>query len=107
MESFYEQLAVDISNKFDLEVIEHENLVEKNFEQLRNLLVVRIRHLILNDYSGLLNMLYRIDVSEKISANCLSIGTIDDAATCLANAVIDRQLIKFESWRKWKDEHPE
>lgn len=66
-------------------------------EQLEIFLAERINHLIVNDFSTLVHILYRIDVSEKKLKTLLRENTEANAGRIIASLVIERQLQKLRS----------
>jgi len=76
----------------DLEIAlkadEHENL---------HLIINRINELIQKDFSYLLNLLYRIDVSEEKLKSVLNSHPETDAAILITQLIIERQKEKFKS----------
>ena len=66
-------------------------------EQLEIFLAERINFLIVNDFSTLVHILYRIDVSEKKIKALLRENTEANAGRIIAALVIERQLQKLRS----------
>ena len=56
-----------------------------------------INDLIINDFPKLINLLYRLDVSEKKLQQWLLDNTAEDAGKIIASLVIERQLQKIQS----------
>ena len=67
-----------------------ENRNSENYTEL----VEAIRHLINNDFEKLIQLLYRMDVSEKRIKESLNINTESDAAVIIADLMIERQSQK-------------
>lgn len=61
------------------------------------LIVDRINELIQKDFPSLLNMLYRIDVSEKKLKSLLNSQPETDAAILITQLIIERQKEKLQS----------
>lgn len=67
------------------------------FDKIRLKLISLINELINKDFDSLVQLLYRIDVSEKKIRAILDQNTGADSATILADLIIERQLQKIES----------
>ena len=80
------------------EIISVYNLLEITpIEEVRNKLINLINELINKDFQGLIQLLYRVDVSEKKIRAFLNENTNEDTAAGLADLIIERQLQKTES----------
>lgn len=66
------------------------------------LLVETIRHLINNDFEKLIQLLYRMDVSEKRIKESLNTSLDRDAAMTIADLMIERQAQKNASFQSNK-----
>jgi hypothetical protein len=64
---------------------------------LLNELALFINDLIITDFTKLVQMLYRIDISEKKLNQLLSDNTDKDAGKIIAEMIIERQLQKIKS----------
>ncbi len=73
---------------------------EEKFRAFRQLLVERIDELIRTDFDKLKWILYRVDISEKKLAEALRTSEAD-AASIMADMIIQRQLEKAESRKKF------
>lgn len=60
-------------------------------------LAARINELIQHDFTGLINILYRIDVSESKLKQTLQANPGKDAGYIIAKLVIERQLQKIKT----------
>ncbi len=60
-----------------------------------------INRLILSDFSKLVQLLYRVDVSEKKLKQILQEHPNEDAAVIIAQLIIERQQQKAESRKKY------
>ena len=79
--------------------------VETTLEQMEIFLAGRISQLIENDFTQLLQILYRIDVSEQKLRSLLKQNTGTDAGRIIAVLIIERQLEKLRSRQQFrKDE---
>lgn len=80
------------------------NLIDqKNDEDLRQKLIVLINELINKDFHALMQLLYRIDVYEKKIKLYLETKSNEDSAAILADLIIERQLEKMESRKKFSE----
>ncbi len=75
---------------------------DEKFKMIRQLLIQRIDELIHRDMEKLKWILYRIDVSEKKLTEALRKSDAD-AATIMADLIIQRQIEKAESRKKFGD----
>ena len=73
---------------------------EEKFSAFRALLIQRIEELIQRDFEKLKWILYRIDVSENKLGDALQ-NSEADAATVMADLIIQRQIEKTESRKKF------
>ena len=62
--------------------------------ELRERLVFFIRNLLMNDYSSLVQILYKVDVDENLLKDTLAIHPETDAAELLADLLVERELQK-------------
>ncbi len=88
--------AFEIDEQF-LPVTTHQ---DEKLRAVRELLIRRIDELMRTDLDKLKWILYRIDVSEKKLSEQLRISEAD-AATVMADMIIQRQLEKAESRKKF------
>jgi hypothetical protein len=98
-----QQLQFEIITTLDLAIQE-----ENSFDLFKEKLIVFLNELINHDFEKLIYVLYKVDVSEKKLKNVLNVSNAD-AASVLADLIIERQLQKLESRRIFKkdDEIPE
>ncbi len=75
---------------------------DEKFRSFRQVLILRIDELIHRDMEKLKWILYRIDVSEKKLGEALK-NSEADAATIIADMIIQRQIEKAESRKKFGD----
>jgi hypothetical protein len=78
-----------------------------SYEELRKKLASHFNQLIQTDFEKLIFLLYRIDVNEARMRALLAQREGEDAPGLIADLVIERQLQKIESRRKYKQEHDE
>src|SRR4051794_35703034 len=67
-----------------------------SFEELKKTLSELINHLITNDFSRLISILYRLDISEKKLKELLKTTTNKSAGDIIAEMIIDRQIEKIK-----------
>lgn len=89
------QSLIKIINK-DFEVADH--LSE---EQLRQLMINSFAYLIEEDFSKLLQILYRADVDQYKLKELLESNGNQSSAEVIADAYIARQKAKIETWKKY------
>jgi len=75
---------------------------EAGIDELRAALAQYINYLIIHRFSQLVNLLYRLDVSEKKLQQWLLENTTDDAGKIIADLIIERQLQKIKSREQFK-----
>ena len=63
-----------------------------------------INEMILHDFTGLLNLLYRLDVSETRVRKILDEMQQEDAGKIIAAVIIERQLQKIKTKQQFKQE---
>jgi len=88
------------------------SLDQKTNVKMREELISLINELINEDFQSLIQLLYRIDVNEKKIRLYLEENSDKDAASVLADLIIERQLQKIESRKKYTyknnaDDHDE
>lgn len=79
------------------------NFPELSQEDIFTPLSEYINHLVNNDFQKLLYHLYRIDISEQKLQNLLRDNPGQNAGDIIAHLIIERQLQKLESRKKYKD----
>jgi hypothetical protein len=96
-------LVTDINQSLDIELP-----VSVSQQELREKLVAHINHLINHDFEKLVFYLYRIDVDETKMRRLLEQREGEGAAGLIADLIIERQLQKIESRKKFSSgENPE
>ena len=88
------------SFEIDAQHLPAVNNEEEKFRAFRLVLIQRIEELIHHDFEKLKWVLYRIDVSEKKLNEALQ-NSEADAATVMADLIIQRQIEKAESRKKF------
>lgn len=71
-------------------------------QDLKELLAKHVNNLLQNDFEKLVNLLYRIDVSEKNLKELLAKNPKQDAGDIIAVLIIERQLQKIRSRQQFK-----
>ncbi|HWJ25983.1 MAG TPA: hypothetical protein VNS32_05540 [Flavisolibacter sp.] len=66
-------------------------------ENIKHRLVEHVNYLILNDFPALIQVLYRVDVSENKLKNLLRSKPGTDAAILITNMLLERQAEKIKS----------
>ena len=86
------QEIADSIPEFQLKVFDTEN----SYEAFKNILVQKIRELINTNFAELVNILYRLDISEKKLKEQLQ-NDNPDSAGVMADMIIQRQAQKIET----------
>ena len=73
-----------------------------SYDELVLYLAERINVLLKDDFSALVQLLYRMDISEAKLRYLLQTNTGEMAATIMAKLMIERQLQKIETRRSFK-----
>ena len=74
-------------------------LIAPSYDELLNALALRINHMINHDFSGLIQVLYRMDVPEKKLKDMLAVTAGADAPVRIAELIINRELKRIETKR--------
>ena len=74
----------------------------KNRNQLISELAIYINELIDSNFSTLVALLYRLDISEKKLKELLKVHTTEPAGLIIAELIVERQLEKIEARKKYK-----
>ena len=90
-------LIPEINTSLDLRLAE-----TLSYEELHSKLSEEINHLINHDFEKLVFYLYRIDVNENKMRNVLEQREGENASGLIADLIIERQLQKIESRKKFK-----
>jgi hypothetical protein len=83
------ELAIELPEKIPMEEIQEK-------------LSAHINRLIQNNFEQLVNLLYRIDVSEAKIKSLLQIEPGTNAGEIISNLIIERQLQKIKSRQQFK-----
>jgi hypothetical protein len=76
------------------------SIVEK--QETRDHLILYINHLLIHDFNKLVQLLYRVDVSEKKLKELLQQNPNTGAAVIIADLVLQRQEEKVKSKQEFK-----
>ena len=71
--------------------------------QMEALLAEKLNDMIRADFSGLVQLLYRIDVNESRLRQLLQTNTGEDAGKLIARLIIERQWQKIQTRRLYSD----
>jgi hypothetical protein len=93
------QLVQQVNKEMAIELSEKISL-----EELHSQLAIHINHLILNNFEQLVNLLYRIDVSEAKIKSFLSRQNNENAGNIIANLIIERQLQKIKTRQQFRQQ---
>lgn len=78
---------------------------DQNYEQLKKKLADYLNDLLVSDYNKLISILYRIDIAqEKAVAELAKNAENESPGKTLARLIIERQLQKIETRRKYRKE---
>ena len=96
------EIPKSIVDSFEIDeaLLPDSNNKEEKFRAIRQLLIRRIEELLRHDIEKLKWILYRIDVNEKKLYETLQ-NSEADAATIMADLIIERQIEKAESRKKF------
>lgn len=75
---------------------------QMNAQQLRERLAWLVQQLIDRDFEKLIHLLYRVDVDEARLKELLRSSEVSEAPLVIADMIIERQLKKAESRRKYR-----
>ncbi|MGZ3952166.1 MAG: hypothetical protein ACXVBZ_12270 [Flavisolibacter sp.] len=79
-----------------------KQLTDNEKEGLKRQLIVHINDLLLNDFNRLVQILYRVDVSEQKLKNLLKDNPQTDAAVIIADLLIERQDQKIKTKQSFR-----
>jgi hypothetical protein len=82
-----------------------DSLTVDSSEKVKRKLMDLLNELINNDFEALIQLLYRIDVNEKKIRDLLNENDSKDAASVIADLVIERQLQKIESRKNYRSKN--
>ena len=90
-------LLQDLNSRFELGLRDVPTL-----EELEALLAERVNTMIQRNFGELVQMLYRVDVSETKLRTLLEENAGEDAATIIARLILERQWQKIETRRRYR-----
>jgi hypothetical protein len=76
---------------------------EKVTGAVHDLLAARISEVILTDFPGLIQLLYRLDISERKLKAATEGHTQEEIASIIAGLIIERQVQKAKSRQEYKN----
>lgn len=77
--------------------------VEKNrFEAIFGLLKARIGLMLEEDFSGLVNAMYRLDIPEESFNQALALQSPDAVASRLTELVLRREILRIRTYNAYK-----
>ncbi len=93
------------------DLVQTSDLLQKNWglappsqldwESLREALRLQLEYMIANNFEFLVQTMYRLDVDESKFRQALSLPIAADRAATLATIIVDRELQRLETWRKY------
>jgi hypothetical protein len=95
------ELIISINQSMNLALPVHLKTAE-----IRKALTEKINHMIVEDFSGLVQALYRMDVSESKLRDLLQNQPHTDAADLIATLIMERQIEKWKSRQKFRQAPP-
>lgn len=95
------ELIISINQSMNLALPVHLKTAE-----IRQALREKINRMIVEDFSGLVQLLYRMDVSESKLRGLLQNQPQTDAADLIATLIMERQIEKWKSRQKFRQAPP-
>lgn len=83
-------------------ILQLEPTRKYSLQELKELLAKHVNHLLQTNFEQLVNLLYRIDVSEKNLKELLAQNPKQDAGDIIAVLMIERQLQKIKTRQQFK-----
>jgi len=102
MSNFLIQVQNELKKIESQEITEQYKLSPEDFSEIRSRLTTLISNLLDSDIQGLLNLLYRIDVSELKVKTILATANPGEMAKKIAALIIKRQIQKINTRMKYK-----
>lgn len=96
MEKIEPTIIDELSQNLEIDLRE-----KKSIEELKLALSVYINHLIINDLNKLMQILYRVDVSEKTLKTNLQ-NQENDPGSIIAEMIVERQLEKIKTKKQFR-----
>jgi len=94
-----------IKKEFDLASNELPVKSNPSIQELHKYLTIAIGSMLDREFNKLLNLLYRVDIEESLVAEALHAEKPSEVASELAWLVIDREMKKVESRKKYSTGH--
>lgn len=85
-----------------LELPAEEGVEKLAFDEMVALLAQRIRPMLEDDFEGLVNKMYRMDVPEVHFQAALAAGDSGSVAQRLATLVVERELLRVRTWKAYQ-----
>ena len=92
-----ENLITNLNNEMGIDLP-----LQLSFDEMRRRLQDAVAAMVTTDFDRLVNILYRIDVNERKLKYLLQENVGADAAIIIADLVIERQMEKIASRRRYK-----
>ena len=96
------QVQTELKKIESQDATERYKLAPEDFSEIRSRLTPLISNLLDSDMQGLLNLLYRIDVSEQKVKSILTTVKQGEMAKKIAELIIERQIQKITTRMKYK-----
>ena len=100
-----QDIAGLVVSDFNLEG-KRDSLISNNFDEFREKLQDLINYLLYHDFERLLNAMYRLDINEDKFRKALANQLSENMARDLAELVIDREMQKVLTRRKYRENNP-
>jgi len=94
-----------VVSDFNLEE-KRDSLISNDFDEFREKLQDLINYLLDNDFERLLNAMYRLDINEEKFRKALANQLSENIACDIAELVIDREMQKVLTRRKYREKNP-
>jgi hypothetical protein len=96
-------MARMLQKNWGLAVHDSADAVVNSWEILRIALTAQLKALLTNDFERLAQTMYRLDVFEAKFHAALLLPDVDARAAALADVVLERELLRLETWRKYSN----
>ena len=98
-----------INEHFDAEIlpVSSNALPDNLMNILKSALKKHIEYLLVSNFEKLLNAIYRIDIDEKKFNEALKLDSIESISSEVTELVIEREIQKAESRRKYRNQAPD
>jgi len=95
-------VRMDINENIELLLNQNKLLTAVQKEELNEKLVAYINHLLVHDFNRLVQVLYKVDVSEQKLKELLQKNPAIDAAVIITDLLIERQEYKIKMKESFK-----